>query len=89
MNAHRHWLKVLVQDFSYIHIGLGLLGNTVFVAGAVFFLSEGLPQEVGSWLFLTGSIGMLLGSIGSALVKFWERQPSERSTLAEAASRRW
>lgn len=46
-------------------MGIGLLGNTLFVCGSLLFLTGN--DGVGVWFFLTGSCGMLLGAVGEAL----------------------
>lgn len=47
---------------------IGLVGNASFVVGSVFFLFDDL-QRAGVWLFVFGSSGMLLESIGKALAE--------------------
>lgn len=66
-----HWrvFRSFVQQYQWIHLGLGLLGNTAFLVGSVFFLYEPL-KRAGIWLFIFGAAGMLVGSVGSAVVKF-------------------
>lgn len=61
-------LKRLAQDYSYVHTTLGLVGNTMFFVGSVFFLVESL-KRVAIWLFILGSLGMLIDTVGSALLK--------------------
>lgn len=67
----------LISDFRWVHPGLGLIGNLSFFVGGVSFLYPGLIEEVGVWLFIIGSFGMLIGSLGQ-----WAMQavstPSER-----------
>ncbi len=63
-DALRTWLR----HRSEIHTGLGLAGNVAFVIGSVFFLFESL-KTAGVWLFIVGSAGMLIGSIGRAIVE--------------------
>jgi hypothetical protein len=63
------WLHVFVRDYQWIHLGLGLIGNLAFVVGSVFFLWPSTKQPA-LWLFIVGSCGMLVGSIGSAIVKY-------------------
>ncbi len=63
----RDTLQELVHDFPWVHTGLGLVGNASFVVGSVLFLWES-TKTVGVWLFIVGSVGMLLGSIGDAAV---------------------
>lgn len=65
-------LRTLVREYKWIHMGLGLLGNLAFVIGSVMFLYESLKQT-GTWLFIVGSAGMLIGSLGNALIQ-WERR---------------
>lgn len=62
---------VLLRDYQWIHLGLGVLGNTTFVVGSVFFLFDSL-KNAGTWLFIIGSAGMLVGSLGSVVVKLTE-----------------
>lgn len=66
-------LHVLVCDYEWIHICLGLIGNCAFVLGSFLFFSESTKQWA-LWLFVIGSFGMLIGSIGNAFVKFERRQ---------------
>lgn len=51
-----------VRTYPWVHLTLGLLGNVLFVAGSVSLLLEARPA--GTWLFLCGSIGMLIGRLG-------------------------
>lgn len=53
----------LAEDFHWLSISLGLVGNTAFFVGSIFFLWEA-TKLAGIWLFIVGSLGMLLGSIG-------------------------
>jgi hypothetical protein len=56
-----------VSNYEWIHTGLGLIGNLAFLVGSVLFLWESTKQA-GTWLFILGASGMLLGSIGRAVV---------------------
>lgn len=62
-------LKRFFDDFEWIHIVLGITGNLTFFAGSIFFFQESLKYE-GTWLFVIGSFLMLVGSIGSGLVRY-------------------
>ena len=73
-NGH-HGLGRLLREFPWIHLGLGLLGNLLFFVGSVLFFWEG-TKIAGVWLFVFGSLGMLVGSIGQLLVKIEERAPT-------------
>ncbi|MGD8568416.1 MAG: YrhK family protein [Gammaproteobacteria bacterium] len=71
----RNAIKVLVQDYGWIHLSLGLLGNMTFFVGSVMFLPRFEQYKIaGIWLFIVGSFLMLLGSIGRLLVDVWEEE---------------
>ena len=69
--AHSTWAltRAFVHEYQWFHLAMGLLGNIAFVIGSVFFLWESL-KPAGVWLFIIGSAGMLLGSIGGAVVTY-------------------
>lgn len=71
--AGHHGLGRALREFPWIHLGLGLLGNLLFFVGSVLFFWEG-TKTAGVWLFVLGSLGMLVGSIGQLLVKIEERR---------------
>lgn len=60
-------IRTLVDDYRYIHLGIGLFGNAMFVAGSVLFL-ERFSQwhHLAVWLFILGSAGMFVGAMGKA-----------------------
>lgn len=58
----------LVEQFHWLHTSLGLLGNLMFFVGSVLFLWEA-SKLAGIWLFIVGSLGMLLGSIGDKVTQ--------------------
>ncbi|MFP3915436.1 MAG: YrhK family protein [Actinomycetota bacterium] len=60
-------LREFVRNYEWIHTSLGLVGNTSFLVGSVFFLWESL-KPAGTWLFIVGAFGMLVGSVGRAIV---------------------
>lgn len=70
MNASVERFRRLVTDFQWIHQGIGVLGGVTFFVGSIFFLYDGVVQLVGVWLFIIGSAGMMIGNVGSALVKY-------------------
>lgn len=70
-----HPVRTFFRRFEWIHVGLGLLGNSSFFVGSLFFLSED-THDLGVWLFIVGSFGMLSGSVGSAVVKVKRDGPS-------------
>jgi hypothetical protein len=63
-------LKHLLEDFHWFHTTIGLVGNLCFFVGSVMFLWEA-TKTAAIWLFILGSLGMLLGSVGDAFVS-WE-----------------
>lgn len=65
----------LVTEFQWLHQGIGVLGGVTFFVGSIFFLYDGAVQRAGVWLFIIGSAGMMVGNIGSVIVKY------ERSEL--------
>jgi hypothetical protein len=71
----RKLVALLVQDYGWIHRGLGLLGNLAFVAGSVLFLPRfSAQQTLGVWLFIVGSSLMLVGGAGEFAVRLLERR---------------
>lgn len=71
-----HVLRTLLKKYEWVHLTLGLIGNTCFVVGSVLFLWES-TKSVGIWLFIAGSSGMWIGAVGSAIVG-WERHHQKK-----------
>ncbi|SDY71345.1 YrhK family protein [Citreimonas salinaria] len=75
-------IKTLVQDFGWIHTGLGMFGNISFFVGSIMFLPSlgtwravGMEwQTIGVWLFIVGAFFMLVGALGNFLVKIYEKK---------------
>ncbi|MCQ0989840.1 YrhK family protein [Jiella marina] len=67
-------IQTLVRDYSWIHLGIGLFGNFCFVVGSVLFFKtfESL-YTLAVWLFVAGSTGMFLGSLGELAKSLYER----------------
>lgn len=72
MNTDR--FRRLAADFQWVHQGIGLLGGLTFFVGSIFFLWKDPLQLVGVWLFIIGSAGMLVGNLGSFVVKYERHQ---------------
>lgn len=70
--AERRWIGTALRDFPWVHLGLGLMGNTLFVIGSVMFFWESV-KILAIWFFVLGSLGMLLGSVGELLVRVEKR----------------
>ena len=61
-------IQTLVRDFGWIHLGIGLFGNFCFVVGSIlFFKTFEAWYTVAVWLFVVGSTGMFVGSLGQLL----------------------
>lgn len=57
----------LTERLHWVHAGLGMAGNVLFLVGSVLFLWDS-TQLLGIWLFIVGSLGLLLGSVGDKLL---------------------
>jgi 1,4-dihydroxy-2-naphthoate octaprenyltransferase len=67
-DIEEHPIREVARDYEAVHTGLGIAGNLFFFVGSVLFLFE--PVKIaGVWLFILGSLGMLVGSAGSALMR--------------------
>lgn len=75
--AVRHPVREFVRNYTWAHTTLGLVGNSAFLIGSVFFLFEEL-KTAGTWLFIVGAAGMFIGAIGRALVT-WEESGTQGS----------
>ena len=67
----RRWeapAAAFVHEYHWVHTGLGLVGNTAFLVGSVLFFWES-TKVAGIWLFVVGATGMLIGSVGQAIVQ--------------------
>lgn len=60
----------LAADFQWLHQGIGIFGGLTFFVGSIFFLWKDPIQIIGVWLFIFGSFGMLIGNVGSFIVKY-------------------
>ncbi|MFE7936306.1 YrhK family protein [Streptomyces griseoincarnatus] len=66
------WERYLLQDFPFIHLIIGGFGNTSFLVGSVFFLFPSL-ERIALWLFVAGSLGMFVGTMGEVFVRHARR----------------
>lgn len=57
----------VTERLHWVHAGIGMVGNVLFLAGSVLFLWES-TQLLGTWLFIVASFGLMLGSIGDKLL---------------------
>jgi hypothetical protein len=84
LEQHSRVVRETVHDYEWVHTLIGLFGNLAFFVGSVFFFWEAW-KTLGIWLFVVGSFAMLLGSLGSGLVR-WERQVRRRQDSAGAGT---
>lgn len=63
--TQRRGIALFVRRFPQVHLGIGLLGNALFIIGTVLFMAEN--EDVGTYFFLVGSCGMFLGTLGEAM----------------------
>lgn len=65
---------ILLHDYGWIHLFLGLAGNIAFFIGSLFFLSDAEHYKtLGTWLFVFGSFFMLIGATGRLCVDLRDR----------------
>lgn len=74
--THRPWVGTALRDFPWLHLGLGLAGNALFVIGSVMFFWDSV-KTLAIWLFVLGSLGMLIGSVGELLVRIEKRRSGD------------
>lgn len=85
------FIKTLVHEYGWIHLGIGLAGNGLFIIGSILFLPDwdaarlpffaGLTewQTVGVWLFIIGATLMFVGSLGELLVSIYSRRKERQA----------
>lgn len=79
LKPFRKALRAFFDDFEWIHIILGITGNTIFFAGSILFFFGAL-ETVARGLFTGGSFLMLIGAIGQALVRYVYRRQQRHNT---------
>ena len=97
MSVHR-FLRTLVHDYGWVHLGIGMIGNVLFLTGSILFLPDWSSVQlavtsnvvawktVGTWLFITGSVLMLVGRIGELLVSLYSRRKSRREARKQQSA---
>ena len=73
----RRFTNAIYEEYEWVHITLGLIGNLTFFAGSILFLWEHL-KTAGTWLFIIGAFLMLIGSLGNAIVRYVASKRRER-----------
>ena len=64
---HEKLLERFFEDYEWIHLIIGIIGNVLFFCGSIMFMFEIKPWSL--YMFVSGSFLMLIGSLGSALVR--------------------
>ena len=68
-------IRLIVEDYGWIHRGIGLFGNLAFLVGSVLFLpSYEQWKTTGVWLFMIGAAAMFVGALGQFLVNLGDGQ---------------
>lgn len=75
-DASGRWIGTALRQFPWVHLGLGLVGNALFVVGSVMFFWP-CVKTLAIWMFVLGSLGMLLGSVGELLVRLEKRRQGD------------
>jgi len=74
-------IRTLVGEYGQIHTLVGITGNVLFVVGSVLFFKEFENlYTFGVWMFVLGSFCMLIGTIGTALGRLYERRDEKSAT---------
>lgn len=60
--------RKLVKDYEWLHTCIGIFGGISFFVGSIMFLSP-VWITLGTWLFILGSLGMLIDSSCKAFIK--------------------
>lgn len=61
-------VRRLVNRWPRLHLYIAIAGNAAFLIGSVLFLSSS-TRSVGTWLFIVGQVGMLVGNVGQLAVR--------------------
>ncbi len=64
-------VRAFAQENFWVHTIIGILGNASFFAGMVLWKLD-TAMDLAMWLFIVGTGGMLIDTIGSAFAR-WER----------------
>lgn len=81
-------IRLLVYEYGWIHLCLGLLGNITFFVGSILFLPAFEPWKTGGvWLFIVGAFLMMVGSAGRLLVDIWADLWTADGTLERGCKR--
>lgn len=78
-------IRTFVHDYPWFHRWMGLVGNTLFVVGSVFFLFERLVIP-GTWIFVGASFGLMADSVGEKVSRYEDDRLRRTSTAVGDSS---
>ncbi|HEU0190764.1 MAG TPA: YrhK family protein [Mycobacterium sp.] len=76
-------VKSLLDRYQWFHQTIGVVGGFTFFVGSIFFLYDENWKRAGTWLFVIGSAGMLIGNIGGVIVRYHVDKSRHRESLAD------
>jgi hypothetical protein len=65
-------VQAFVDRFPRLHLHVAVAGNAVVPVGSVLFPSSS-TRSLGTWLFIVGQVGVLLGDLGQVFVRHERR----------------
>lgn len=83
----RYALGTFVWRFPQVHLGIGLVGNALFITGTILFMIK--QEAVGLWFFLVGSSGMALATLGEVLRALGRHRLAKFDVDPRAPDQRW
>ena len=69
---HEDALREFFDKNEWVHLTLGLIGNTLFLSGSILFLLH--SRSIGVRAFVIGSFLMLIDTLGSFLAKYGQNR---------------
>lgn len=72
-----------MNRFQWFHQTIGVLGGLTFFVGSIFFLYDDVWKKAGTWLFIIGSFGMLIGNIGSVIVRYRVDRSADQAAISD------
>jgi hypothetical protein len=77
-------VRTLVGKYGHIYTIVGITGNVLFVVGSILFFKEfDRFYTFGVWMFVLGSFCMLIGTLGTALGRLYERGEEKSATNSD------
>lgn len=87
MSLNVRAISKLVHDFPWFHRWVGAAGNTAFFVGSAALLFGGslVASDVSTWLFILGSLGMMIDSFGEKLYRYEEESANTTASPQQAS----